>query len=193
MVGASGQRVGHASNVRLRLCQRIRRPCPSHTLLIFSRRFIHTDLQPLAMSEDHRPDSLGASRSSRVNVAESSNQPRRGIRQSLRKLKNALTKKLPVRFKRTSKSAAASAVQNVETEGVLSSQKVEDTLHLHPSDDNNHATTSEIPIDSMNQELFGEPASQVFSSNTLTFFSNFGRSHRFNLLLLARRKDLIPN
>ncbi|KAG1869450.1 hypothetical protein DFJ58DRAFT_837745 [Suillus subalutaceus] len=117
------------------------------------------------MSEDHRLDSPpGASRSSRANAAESSNQPRRGIRQFLRKLKNALTKKLPRTSNRTT------AVQNVETEGASSSQKVEsfgflrgaqDTLHLNPSDDNKHPTMSEIPGDSMNQGLSGEPVLQV--------------------------------
>ncbi|KAG1836140.1 hypothetical protein DFJ58DRAFT_847132 [Suillus subalutaceus] len=120
------------------------------------------------ISEDHRLDSSpGASRSSGANVAESSNQPRRGFRQSLRKLKNALTKKLPKRFKRTSNRTTA--VQNVETEGASSSQKVEsfgflrgaqDTLHLHLSDDNKHPTASEIPSDSMNQGLSEEPALQ---------------------------------
>ncbi|KAG1867309.1 hypothetical protein DFJ58DRAFT_911704 [Suillus subalutaceus] len=136
----------------------MRRQLPSHTLLIVPHRFARTDLRPLVMSEDRRPDSPpGASRTSQANVAESSNQPRRGIRQSLRKLKNALTKKLPKRFKRT--SDRTTAVQNVETEGASSGRKVEDMLH--PSTDNKHPTTPEIPSDSVNQVLSVEPPSQV--------------------------------
>lgn len=46
----------------------------------------------------------------------------------------------------------------------------QDTLHLHPQNDNKHPTTSEIPSDPVNQGLPGGPALQVFSSNTLTFF-----------------------
>ncbi|KAG2089322.1 uncharacterized protein F5147DRAFT_788353 [Suillus discolor] len=116
------------------------------------------------MSEDHRPDidpPPGTSRSNEVNVAESSNQ-------FLRKLKNGLTKKLPKRFKRTRNRTTA--VHSVEIEGASSSQLVEsfgflrgtqDTLHLHPSNDNKHPTTSEIPSHSVNQGLSGESASQI--------------------------------
>lgn len=67
--------------------------------------------------------------------------------------------KIPKRSKRTRNRTTA--VQNIETEGASSSQKVEDMLHLHPSNDNKHPTTSEIPSDSMNQGLSDEPASQV--------------------------------
>ncbi|KAG1901261.1 uncharacterized protein F5891DRAFT_979464 [Suillus fuscotomentosus] len=100
------------------------------------------------MSEDLRPDidpPPGTSRSNQANVIES--------------LK---------RSKRTRNRTTA--VQNIETEGASSSQKVEsfgilrgpqDMLHLHPSNDNKHPTTSEIPSDSMNQGLSDEPASQV--------------------------------
>ncbi|KAG1791037.1 uncharacterized protein HD556DRAFT_1387221 [Suillus plorans] len=114
------------------------------------------------MSEDHRPDidpPPGVSRSSQANVVESSNQSRGGLCRSLRKLKNGLTKKIPKRSKRTRNRITT--VQNVETEGTSSSQKVEDTLHLHTSNDNKHPTTSEIPSDSVNQGLSGKPASQV--------------------------------
>ncbi|KAG1819391.1 hypothetical protein DFJ58DRAFT_739431 [Suillus subalutaceus] len=90
---------------------------------------------------------------------ESSNQPRGGVRQSLRKMKDGLTKKLPKRFKRTRNHTTAA--QDVEIEGASSSQKIEDTLHFHPSNDNKHSTTSKILSDSENQGLSGEPASQV--------------------------------
>ncbi|KAG1796359.1 uncharacterized protein HD556DRAFT_1360819 [Suillus plorans] len=109
------------------------------------------------MSEDHRPDidpPPGTSRSSQANV----DQSRGGLCQSLRKLKNGL-KFLCKRSKRTRNRTTA--VQNVETERASSNQKVEDTLHLHPSNDNKHPTTSEILSDSVNQGLSGEPASQV--------------------------------
>ncbi|KAG1894942.1 uncharacterized protein F5891DRAFT_1281362 [Suillus fuscotomentosus] len=118
------------------------------------------------MSEDHRPDidpPPGVSRSSQANVVESSNQSRGGLCQSLRKLKNGLTKKLPKRSTRTRNRTTA--VQNVESEGASSSQKVEDTLHLHTSNDNKHPTTSEILSDSVNQGLSGEPASQAAPSD----------------------------
>ncbi|KAG2050901.1 hypothetical protein BDR06DRAFT_974167 [Suillus hirtellus] len=70
------------------------------------------------MSADHRPDPPpGANRSSQVNVGESqSAEPLRGVCQSLRKLKNGFTKKLPKPFKR--KRNHTIVAQNVELEGV---------------------------------------------------------------------------
>ncbi|KAG2756386.1 hypothetical protein P692DRAFT_20714046 [Suillus brevipes Sb2] len=50
--------------------------------------------------------------------------------------------------------------QNVDPQGAPSSQKVEDALHLYPSKDNKDITTPEIPSDSVNQGLSGEPSSQ---------------------------------
>ncbi|KAG1848324.1 hypothetical protein DFJ58DRAFT_746859 [Suillus subalutaceus] len=117
------------------------------------------------MSENYRPDPPPrTSRSSRADVAENSNRPRRGICQFMRKVKNGLTKKLPKRFKQTRNRTTT--VQNVEIEGAFSSQKVEDTVHLHPSNDNRRPTTLEIPSDSMNQGLSGEPASQAQAAHS---------------------------
>ncbi|KAG1887488.1 uncharacterized protein F5891DRAFT_121485 [Suillus fuscotomentosus] len=119
------------------------------------------------MTEYHRPDidpSSGTLRSNQVNVTESSDQPRRGSAQFLQKLKNGLTKKLPKRSKRTCKPPTA--VHDVRNEGASSSQQVEDTLHLDPSNDNKHPTTSEIPSDSVNKGLSGEPAPQVQAASS---------------------------
>ncbi|KAG2089316.1 uncharacterized protein F5147DRAFT_658425 [Suillus discolor] len=128
------------------------------------------------MSENPRPDiepSPGTLGSNQVNVTESSNQPHRGSCQFLWKLKNGLTKKLPKRSKQTRNRTTA--VHDVENEGTSSSQQVEsfgflrgaqDTLHLHPSNDNKHPTTSEIPSDSVNQGLSGESASQVQAASS---------------------------
>ncbi|KAG1844647.1 hypothetical protein DFJ58DRAFT_843973 [Suillus subalutaceus] len=119
-----------------------------YTPPFLSHRSKSTTRSPIAMSE-YRSDP----------PPESSNQPRGGVRQSLRKMKDGLTKKLPKRFKRTRNHTTAA--QDVEIEGVSSSQKIEDTLHFHPSNDNKHPTTSKILSDSGNQGLSGEPASQV--------------------------------
>ncbi|KAG2099894.1 uncharacterized protein F5147DRAFT_777206 [Suillus discolor] len=86
-------------------------------------------------------------------------QPRKGFCQSLQKLKNGLTKKLPKHPKRTHNRTTA--VQNVDIEGALLSQK---SRPLYPSNDNKHLTTSQIPSDSVNQGLSGEPASQATPS-----------------------------
>ncbi|KAG1851441.1 hypothetical protein DFJ58DRAFT_746276 [Suillus subalutaceus] len=122
--------------------------------LIVSHHFSHTNpnLRLLAMSENHRPDPpSGASRSSQANVRESwSAKPLRGVGQSLRKLKNGITKKLPKPFKQTRNRTTVA--QNVELEGASSNQEVEDA---------SHTTTSEIPCDSVNQGLSGIPALQV--------------------------------
>ncbi|KAG1866958.1 hypothetical protein C8R48DRAFT_671869 [Suillus tomentosus] len=69
------------------------------------------------MSADHRREpSPEANRSSQANVGESqSAEPLRGVRQSLRKLKNGFTKKLPKPFKRKRKGTIA--FQNVGLEG----------------------------------------------------------------------------
>ncbi|KAG2058289.1 hypothetical protein BDR06DRAFT_110835 [Suillus hirtellus] len=67
------------------------------------------------------------------------------------------------------RDVSTTVVQNVEMEGVSSSQKVDS------SNDNKHPTTFEIiPSDSVNHRLCEELVSQVFSSYALTFLSNFG-------------------
>ncbi|KAG2118697.1 uncharacterized protein F5147DRAFT_832558 [Suillus discolor] len=107
--------------------------------------------------------SPGTLRFNQVNVTESSDQPRKGSARFLRKLKNGLTKKL---FKRSKRARnRTTAAHNVENEGASSSQQVEDTLHLHPSNDNKHPTTSEIR-DFVNQGLAGEPDSQVQAASS---------------------------
>jgi hypothetical protein len=83
--------------------------------------------------------------------------------------------------------------ENVDPQGASLSTKVEvstrirypsspsgsyrgaqETPHLPPSNNNRYPATSEIPSGSVNQWLPGAPASQVFLSNTLFLFSNFG-------------------
>ncbi|KAG2045711.1 hypothetical protein BDR06DRAFT_1015381 [Suillus hirtellus] len=104
-------------------------------------------------------------RSNQANVAESSNQSRRGSSQLLRKVKDGSIKSflcIDVNTKRSKRTRnPTTAVHDVGIEGASSSQQVEDTSHLHPSNDNKHPTTSEIPSDSVNKGLSGEPASQV--------------------------------
>ncbi|KAG1789927.1 uncharacterized protein HD556DRAFT_750281 [Suillus plorans] len=162
-VSAQSQRAGHPSHASNVLWSSAKeRDAHSLLTLLLSvpHRFFHNDLnlQPLAMTEDHRPDIDPSPRTLRSNQ----NQPRRGSCQFLRKLKNGLTKKLPKCSKRTRNRTTA--VHDVGIEEASSSQQVEDTLHLHPSNDNKHPTTSEIPSDSVNQGLSGEPAPQVFPS-----------------------------
>ncbi|KAG1887429.1 uncharacterized protein F5891DRAFT_1199979 [Suillus fuscotomentosus] len=117
------------------------------------------------MTGDHRPDidpPRETSRFNQANVVESLNQPRRGPCQFLRKLKNGLTKKLPKRSKRTRNRTTV--IHDVAM--ASSSQQAEDTLHLHPCNDNKHPTTSDIPSDSVNQRLPGEPAPEVQAASS---------------------------
>ncbi|KAG2120514.1 uncharacterized protein F5147DRAFT_2263 [Suillus discolor] len=116
--------------------------------------------QLLMMSRDHRPDPGGAP------VGENPSQPRSGVKQGIRKFVRRVTKihskpfkssrnRIPANQNVDLRDASTTVVQNVETEGASSSQKVDS------SNDNKHPTTSEIPSDSVNHGLSEEPAPQV--------------------------------
>ncbi|KAG1840890.1 hypothetical protein C8R48DRAFT_765866, partial [Suillus tomentosus] len=109
------------------------------------------------MSEDNRPDA--PPETCEAPVRENSSRPRCRIKQTIQKSAKGVTKKLSKPFKyfrnRTPanqnadlRDASTTVVQNIEMEA-SSSQK------------NEHLTAAQIPSDSVNQGLPGEPASQV--------------------------------
>ncbi|KAG1867063.1 hypothetical protein C8R48DRAFT_761343, partial [Suillus tomentosus] len=90
----------------------------NHDVLVTMLRGIFPkDLRLLVMSEDHTPDPPAeVNRRSQANIGQSqSAEPLRGVCQSLQKLKNGLTKKLPKPFKR--KRNRTIVVQNIELQG----------------------------------------------------------------------------
>ncbi|KAG1800406.1 uncharacterized protein HD556DRAFT_1033483 [Suillus plorans] len=79
----------------------------------------------------------------------------KGVAKKLAKPFKFFRNRIPANQSVDLQDASTTVVQNVEMEGSSSSQKVDS------SNDDKHPTTSEIPSDSVNQGLSGEPASQV--------------------------------
>ncbi|KAG1842261.1 hypothetical protein DFJ58DRAFT_916266, partial [Suillus subalutaceus] len=97
-------------------------------------------------------------------VRESSSQTRSRVLQAMRKFTKVITKKISRRFKCSRNRISAVQNENVDLQGASSNQNIENTSHPHPSTGDEHPTTAEIPSDSMNQGLSGEPASQVHAA-----------------------------
>lgn len=100
---------------------------------------------------------LVASGSRQATAGETSNQPRNGFSQALQKFKKNVTKRVSNRFKRSHHQTTA--VQSADHLDASSSQNIEDTLPLHPSDADKPAT-SENPSGYVNQGAPGESASK---------------------------------
>ncbi|KAG2136500.1 uncharacterized protein EDB93DRAFT_1339417, partial [Suillus bovinus] len=92
-------------------------------------------------------------------VREGSSQPRSRVQQTIWKFLKGITKKISKLFKRSRNRVPA--VQNVDLQGSSSNQNVEATPHPHPSTDDKHPASSEIPSICINQGSSGEPASEV--------------------------------
>ncbi|KAG2048157.1 hypothetical protein BDR06DRAFT_999836 [Suillus hirtellus] len=127
-----------------------------HKILLAIRSMFRIN-RLLVMSEDNRPDA--PPETCEAPVRENSSQPRCRIKQTIQKSAKGVTKKLSKPFKcfrnRTPanqnadlRDASTTVVQNIEMEA-SSSQK------------NEHLTAAQIPSDSVDQGLTGEPASQV--------------------------------
>ncbi|KAG1856394.1 hypothetical protein DFJ58DRAFT_913707, partial [Suillus subalutaceus] len=141
------------------------------------------------MTEDHRPKPPpGASGFREAAAGESSNQPRNGFRQTLRKLKKNATTKISKRFKCARHQTPA--VQNDAHQGASSNQNIEDESRLHPSDDNK----PENPSGCLNQGAPEEPVSKVQASSGVEGIPDFKsvdaklqdtREHAGNMRLLG--------
>ncbi|KAG2115897.1 uncharacterized protein F5147DRAFT_758393 [Suillus discolor] len=111
------------------------------------------------MSKDHRPEPPPEASGSRdATAGESTNQPRSGFCQTLRKVKKNVAKKVSRRFKRS--HSQISTIQNTDHGGASSNHDIEDASCLHPSDGNKPATSENLS-GCENQVASGEPASKV--------------------------------
>ncbi|KAG2115900.1 uncharacterized protein F5147DRAFT_649318 [Suillus discolor] len=107
------------------------------------------------MSEDHRPEPPPEASGSRdATAGESTNQPRSGFCQTLRKVKKNVAKKVSKRFKRFRHEIPA--VQNADHGGASSNHDIEDA-----SPDGNKPATSENLSGCGNQAASREPALKV--------------------------------
>ncbi|KAG2159241.1 uncharacterized protein EDB93DRAFT_274932 [Suillus bovinus] len=111
------------------------------------------------MSEDRRPNPPPEVSVSRETTArESSTQPRNGFRQTLRKFKKNVNKKVSKHFKCTRRQIPA--VQNADHAGASSNQNIEEASRLHPSEDDKPATSKNIS-GCVKPGASGEPASKI--------------------------------
>ncbi|KAG2028913.1 hypothetical protein BDR03DRAFT_988096, partial [Suillus americanus] len=138
---------------------------PLAQLLKFLNPF-PSDLSLFAMNEDHmprHPPGPELSQSREATTGESSSQPRSGFRQTLRKFKKNLTKKVSKPFKRSRHQTTA--VQNTDHQGVSSNQNIEDASRLHPSDGDKPANPENLS-GRVSQEASGEPTSKVQAASS---------------------------